>query len=45
MVADAILDALRTGTFHVFPDAMARQVRDACQRFAADALETDLVGA
>jgi len=39
VVADAILDALRDGTFHVFPDRMAREIWEAYQGFAKAMIE------
>lgn len=42
LVADAILDAFKTGTFHVFPDAMARQIGTAYLSFAESVIEADI---
>lgn len=42
VVADAIVDALQTGRFHAFPDAMARQIAEAYQPFAENVVEADL---
>lgn len=39
VVSDAILDALRTGTFHVFPDKTAKQFWEAYQGFAQAIVE------
>ena len=39
VVADALLNALRTGDFHVFPDSMARHVGDAYRSFAENVIE------
>ena len=43
LVADAILDAFKTGTFHVFPDTMAKQIGAAYQSFAENIVEADLM--
>ena len=39
VVADALWQAIREQRFHVFPDAMARQIGDAYQSFAANVIE------
>lgn len=39
LVSDAILDAMRTGRFHVFPDTMAKQIGAAYESFARDVIE------
>ncbi|MCY7272641.1 MAG: SDR family oxidoreductase [Phormidesmis sp. CAN_BIN44] len=39
VVADAIAEALRTGDFHVFPDAIAKQMGDAYKSFAVTVIE------
>ena len=39
VVADGIIEALRNGEFHVFPDTMARQFWDAYQGFAKAIVE------
>lgn len=41
VVADAIADALKAGTFHVFPDSMAKQFGEAYSSFAANVIETE----
>jgi NAD(P)-dependent dehydrogenase (short-subunit alcohol dehydrogenase family) len=45
LVVDAIADALATGTFHAFPDSMAKQVGRAYESFAASVIETELAAA
>ncbi|MEM9236292.1 MAG: SDR family oxidoreductase [Verrucomicrobiota bacterium] len=42
VVADAIVDALQAGRFHVFPDTMARQIFEPYQAFAENIVEADL---
>lgn len=42
LVADAIIDALATGAFHVFPDSMAKQVGEAYAQFAEQVVEAEL---
>lgn len=42
LVADAILEAFRTGRFHVWPDSMAKQVGGAYQSFAENVVEADM---
>jgi NAD(P)-dependent dehydrogenase (short-subunit alcohol dehydrogenase family) len=39
LVAEAVMEALRTGDFHVFPDSMARQIGGAYQSFAESVIE------
>jgi NAD(P)-dependent dehydrogenase (short-subunit alcohol dehydrogenase family) len=39
LVSDAILDAMRDGRFHVFPDTMAKQIGAAYESFARDVIE------
>ncbi len=39
LVADALLEALRTGDFHVFPDSMAQQMGGAYRSFAENVIE------
>jgi NAD(P)-dependent dehydrogenase (short-subunit alcohol dehydrogenase family) len=41
-VAEALLEALRTGDFHVFPDSMAQQVGSLYQSFAESVIEAPL---
>jgi len=41
VVADSIIEALQTGRFHAFPDAMARQLAEAYQPFAENVVEAD----
>lgn len=45
LVPEAILAALETDEFHVFPDTMARQVGAAYRDFARDIVEADLMEA
>lgn len=40
LVADSLLEAIRTGSFHAFPDSMARQIGGAYQSFAEQVIET-----
>lgn len=42
VVAEAIIDALKTGAFHVFPDDMAKQVEAAYQTYASNVIMADL---
>ncbi len=42
LVGEAIVEALRTGTFHVFPDSMARQIGQAYRSFAETVVESDI---
>ncbi len=42
VVADAIMDGLRDGVFHVFPDTMAQKVHAAYQSFAEKVIEYEL---
>ncbi|QDV26307.1 SDR family oxidoreductase [Aureliella helgolandensis] len=39
LVANAIFDAVRSGTFHVFPDSMAQQIGGAYASFQRDVVE------
>jgi len=41
VVADNIMAALSSGDFHVFPDKIAREVKEAYQSFAKDAIEAN----
>jgi short-subunit dehydrogenase len=42
LVADAIAHALAAGTFHAFPDSMAKQIGAAYASFAADVVEAEM---
>ena len=42
VVADGIIKALKNGTFHAFPDSMARQIGSAYQSFAENVVEADI---
>lgn len=42
LVADALLDAFRTGDFHVFPGTLAQQVGAAYEPFAGNIVEAQL---
>lgn len=42
VVADAIVNALESNEFHVFPDTMAQQVWQAYQGFAENVVEADM---
>jgi len=42
LVGDCIIDALRAGRFHAFPDTMAQQIGEAYASFARDVVEADL---
>jgi hypothetical protein len=39
LVGEALIAALRTGAFHVFPDTMAKQIGGAYQSFAENVVE------
>lgn len=41
LVAHAILQALRSGEFHVYPDSLAKQVGEAYASFAKNVIESD----
>lgn len=43
IVADNIVAALNSGDFHVFPDKMARQIREAYQSFAENTIEMNIL--
>ena len=43
LVADALLEALKKGDFHVFPDSMARHVGSAYQGFAESVIDGSLL--
>ncbi|MEO1763052.1 MAG: SDR family oxidoreductase [Cyanobacteria bacterium J06629_18] len=42
LVAEAILEALQNGEFHVFPDSMAKQIGGAYQNFAKNVVEVNM---
>lgn len=39
VVADGIIEALKNGDFHLFPDAIAKQMGDAYKSFAETVIE------
>ena len=43
LVPQAILAALQTGKFHVFPDTMAKQIAEAYESFATNIVEANLM--
>lgn len=43
LVGDAILEAFKTGSFHVFPDSMAKQIGGAYASFAENIIEAELM--
>lgn len=43
LVADSILEALESGSFHAFPDTMAKQIGSAYQSFAQNIVEANLM--
>ena len=45
LVADAILEAFRSGSFHVWPDSMAKQVGGAYQGFAESVVTAEMAEA
>ncbi len=45
LVPQAIVAALASGAFHVFPDSMAKQIAEAYQSFATNIVEADLMEA
>lgn len=45
LVGEAIVAALKSGDFHVFPDSMAKQIGEAYQSFAKNVVEADLAEA
>lgn len=45
MVADGIIEALKSGEFHLFPDTMAKQVGGAYESFAENIIEANLLEA
>ncbi len=42
LVAEGIIEALKAGTFHVFPDSMAKQIGSAYQSFAENVVEANI---
>ncbi len=42
LVADEIVAALKAGEFHVFPDAMAKQIQGAYRSYAENIIEADV---
>lgn len=42
LVASAMIEALKNGDFHVFPDSMAKQIGGAYQSFAANIVEANM---
>ncbi len=42
LVAEAIVQALRNGDFHVFPDSMAKQIGQAYHDFATSVIEAEM---
>ena len=45
LVGEAILDAFKTGQFHVWPDSMAKQVGEAYQSFADNVVTAEMAEA
>ena len=45
LVSEGIVDALKAGDFHLFPDSMAKQVGGAYQSFAENIVEANLMEA
>jgi len=43
VVSESIIDALKTGQFHVFPDTMAKQVGSQYENFAKNIVEVNLM--
>ncbi len=43
LVAESIIDALKEGKFHVFPDTMAKQIEGAYHSYAENIVEADLM--
>ena len=43
IVADAIIDALKNGEFHVFPDSMAKQIQGVYQNYAENIIEANIM--
>lgn len=44
-VADGLIEAIKTDSFHVFPDATAKQIGEAYQSFAEKVIEANLMEA
>jgi hypothetical protein len=42
VVAEGIVDALKAGDFHLFPDTMAKQVGAAYKSFAENVIEAEV---
>ncbi len=42
LVGEALLEGLRTGTFHVFPDSVAKQIGGAYASFAENVIEPEM---
>ncbi|MGB5621425.1 MAG: SDR family oxidoreductase [Gammaproteobacteria bacterium] len=42
LVVDSVIEALRAGDFHTFPDSMAKQVGGVYQGFAENVIEADM---
>jgi len=42
LVADAIIEAFRTGEFHIWPDQMAQQIQGAYETYAKGVVEADM---
>lgn len=42
LVADGIINALKSGEFHVFPDSMAKQIGEAYRGFASNVVEASI---
>ena len=45
LVADAIIEALANGSFHAFPDTMAKQIGAAYEGFATNVVEAEMAEA
>ena len=43
VVSESIIDALKTGEFHVFPDTMAKQIGGQYENFAKNIVEVNLM--
>ena len=43
LVSEAIIESLRTGQFHVFPDTMAKQVGEQYESFSKNIVEANLM--
>lgn len=43
LVADAIIEGLKQGTFHIFPDTMAKQVESVYHNYAENIVEANLM--